>query len=233
MLELLVVRRSSHWEWEVQDRGGTVLVRGRARSRDLDRIRILIPRKQLDPLAPSQGTTGGSPSAIPRGLFAGGDVHGLERRRSELTHADDGRGAASGHIIAARDDRSVDRTPFAQADMVTSLFGRAIRLIEAELESPGLQPLKLSHQLGISRSRLYRLFEPHGGVARYIRKQRLLRIFGALSDPTRHEAVADLAFRHGFEDQSSFSRAFKREFGFSPRDVRAHNAAEYASENHR
>jgi AraC-like DNA-binding protein len=127
-------------------------------------------------------------------------------------------------MITARADQAVDRSPFAQAEMLTSLLGRAIRLIEAELGSSGLQPLKLSHRLGISRSRLYRLFEPYGGVARYIRKQRLLRIFGALGDPTRQEAVADLAFRYGFEDQSSFSRAFKREFGFSPRDVRAHNA---------
>jgi AraC-like DNA-binding protein len=65
------------------------------------------------------------------------------------------------------------------------------------------------------------LFKLHGGVARYIKKRRLLRVFEALSDPQGRETIATLAAEYGFEDPSSFGRAFRREFGRSAGDVRA------------
>ncbi len=60
---------------------------------------------------------------------------------------------------------------------------RAETLLEVHLHDPGFGPLELARLLGLSRSALYRLFEPDGGVAAFIRDRRLRRLCAALADP--------------------------------------------------
>ena len=96
------------------------------------------------------------------------------------------------------------------------------RLIEANLDDPTLGPDYLIADGSISRSTLYRLFEPFGGVAAYVRQRRLTRAFQILSDPaTQHERIGTVAARCGFADDTVFSRAFRRAYGMSPNDIRA------------
>ncbi|MFG1479435.1 helix-turn-helix transcriptional regulator [Xanthobacter sp. V4C-4] len=102
-----------------------------------------------------------------------------------------------------------------------TLRERARRLIRRDLSSPALSPEALCRALGVSRSRLYRLFEELGGVSRYIQRQRLLAAFARLSDPEDRDTVAQIAERLGFLDHSGFSRAFRAEFGLSPSEARA------------
>ncbi len=93
-----------------------------------------------------------------------------------------------------------------------------------------LSPEALCRVFGISRHRLYQLFEPLGGVARYVQQRRLQRAFQTLSNPAyRHLRVADVATRLGFTSEAHFSRAFRSSFGHTPSDVRA--AAELARSN--
>ncbi len=93
-----------------------------------------------------------------------------------------------------------------------------------------LSPEALCRIFGISRHRLYQLFEPLGGVARYVQQRRLQRAFQTLSNPAyRHLRVADVATRLGFTSEAHFSRAFRTAFGHTPSDVRA--AAESARSN--
>jgi AraC-like DNA-binding protein len=73
----------------------------------------------------------------------------------------------------------------------------------------------------MSRSKLYRLMETEGGVARYIQRQRLLEAYTLLSDRSVNRTITAIAEELCFADTSGFSRAFRREFGASPRDVRA------------
>ena len=68
----------------------------------------------------------------------------------------------------------------------------------------------------MSRSNLYRLFEDTDGVARYIHVQRLLEAHTILSDPQKTQSISAIAEDLCFADASSFSRTFKREFGYSP-----------------
>ncbi|MBH1965491.1 MAG: helix-turn-helix domain-containing protein [Comamonadaceae bacterium] len=85
-----------------------------------------------------------------------------------------------------------------------------------------LTPESLCRTFGISRSLLYRLFEPLGGVAHYVQQRRLLRAFHSLANPANQRLrVAEIGTRLGFSSEAHFSRAFRAAFGLSPRDVRA------------
>ena len=74
--------------------------------------------------------------------------------------------------------------------------------------------------VGMSRSNLYRLFEDTGGIARYIQHERLLEAGAILADPASTQTVSVIAEDLCFADASGFSRAFKREFGYTPREAR-------------
>ncbi len=97
---------------------------------------------------------------------------------------------------------------------------RAMRHISRNLRSPTLSPSELCKVLEISRAQLYRLFEPHGGVAQIIRKQRLEAIHGVLANPNERRRIYEIAYEFGFETPDSFTSAFRREFGYNPSDVR-------------
>lgn len=98
---------------------------------------------------------------------------------------------------------------------------RIQRHIAQNLAAP-LTPDVLCQHFGISRSLLYRLFEPLGGVAHYVQQRRLLRAFHALASPAnRRLRVAEVATRSGFASEAHFSRTFRAAFGLTPRDARA------------
>ncbi len=72
---------------------------------------------------------------------------------------------------------------------------------------------------GASRATIYREFERDGGVARYIRRHRLQRAMLDLSmTRATRGLIADVAQKYGFQDVSSFSRAFRHQFGAAPSD---------------
>ena len=55
----------------------------------------------------------------------------------------------------------------------------------------------------------------------YIQHRRLLAAHAALADPNDRRRILDIADEHGFGDGAEFSRAFRREFGDCPSEVRA------------
>jgi AraC-like DNA-binding protein len=63
--------------------------------------------------------------------------------------------------------------------------------------------------------------DAEGGVARYIQSQRLLDAYTLLSDPDAERSITAIADELCFADVSGFSRAFRRQFGAKPSDVRA------------
>lgn len=96
----------------------------------------------------------------------------------------------------------------------------ARRLIESNLKSPDLGVDLLCGHFRISRSSMYRLFEPLGGVANYIRERRLDRIHDPLVSTERRQYLERLASGFGFSNSSHFSRAFREQYGYSPREAR-------------
>jgi AraC-like DNA-binding protein len=125
------------------------------------------------------------------------------------------------HMLAAVLAPSHDKLAQAQAPIDAVITTRAIRAIDARLADPGLSPEYLCKSVGVSRSRLYRIFEPAGGISNYIRRKRLLETRRSLADSTNVHSIAQIAENMGFTDPSTYSRMFKREFGLSPKEVRA------------
>lgn len=123
-------------------------------------------------------------------------------------------------LIAACAMPSGNPLPDAHGPIDLRLLDRARRLVEHRIAEPDLSPASLCRDLSVSRSSLYRTFEPLGGVSAHIRRQRLLRARDALLDAVDARSIARIADEWGFADASTFSRAFKHEFGLSPRAAR-------------
>ncbi len=95
------------------------------------------------------------------------------------------------------------------------------RHIDRNLRSPALSVDSLSKTFGISRAALYRLFEPIGGIAAYIRLARLRLAYRELVvDETGGKRIGIIAYQLGFKNVSAFNRAFRDAFGVSPGDAR-------------
>lgn len=84
------------------------------------------------------------------------------------------------------------------------------------LGSPNLTPAHLCRRFGCSRSQLYRLFTPVGGIAGLIRSARLERCRDELTNARAGERIVDVAMRWGFGSHSHFCRLFRQAFGMSP-----------------
>lgn len=114
---------------------------------------------------------------------------------------------------------------FAAGD-APALAERALELkaksfVKNRLASQTLGPEEIAGAMGLSRSALYRLFKESGGVALYIREQRLRRCFAELvGERGRHAQVAQIAWRWGFTDAAHFTRLFRERFGCTPSEAR-------------
>jgi AraC-like DNA-binding protein len=189
---------------------------------DCEWLTLFIPRDVLRDLAPALNRTRNAPIETPLSILFRDYLLSLERRLPSMTGADVAAVQEATHAMIAAcigHGGAAAEHPVAQLDDMR--LGRIRKIIDTNLKSPTLGPKKLCRLAGISRSHLYRLFEPSGGVARYIQSQRLAEIYAALSDPEKRQSIASIAEEFGFTDASTFGRAFRAEFGCRPSDVRA------------
>ncbi len=100
-------------------------------------------------------------------------------------------------------------------------LSRVERLVRRNLHRRDLTPEAIASACGLSVRYLHELFRDTGcTLGQWIREQRLDAARACLEAGGEPVPLADIAFRFGFPDQSSFSRSFKRRFGDSPRDIR-------------
>ena len=117
------------------------------------------------------------------------------------THADEPRGAAATH---------------------RARLHRVRQTIESLLTDPQLTLTRLAEVEGVSPRYLQKLFAGEGETfTHYIRLRRLERCKLDLVSP-RHgdQSISSICFRWGFNGSAHFSRAFRQQYGVSPREFR-------------
>ena len=193
-----------------------------ASQRDLDdRLQLNIARDKFGALAPTLDAVRGRTLVTPLGSMLSEYIRLLERQLPSLTE-EDARKLPDAVIamVAACIAPSVDRVTTAHEQIGATLKEKVRRCILRNLRSPHLGANMLCREVGMSRSSLYRLLAAEGGVERYIQYHRMAESFAQLSDPSNTQPIVVIADELGMLDPSSFSRAFRRQFGISPIDVR-------------
>jgi AraC-like DNA-binding protein len=190
--------------------------------RSLDRIQLYLARDSFQTIAPLLDAARGKALDTPEGHLLADYMLLLERNIPDLPPEDGGKLAlAIQAMLSACLAPSADRLAEAGTHVDLTLMERVRQAVRRNLRSPSLGPDKLCREAATSRSQLYRLLEGEGGVAHYIQRRRLSESFSMLCDPSNNLSIGKVAEILCFADGSSFSRAFRREFGMSPSDVRA------------
>ena len=99
---------------------------------------------------------------------------------------------------------------------------RIERYVRTHLADPHLSPETIARGCGISVRYVHHLCRATGvSLLNWVRDLRLRACDTAIGDPTRHESLAEIAYRWGFSDQAQFSRQYKALFGRTPSEARA------------
>lgn len=194
----------------------------RGRVTDSESLFLYLPR---DLFSDAASTLDAKNNTIMSGNFANlfaDYVNSIEARLRSLTAEDLPRIVhATRSMIIACLAPPAEHAAAAEQLASVALMERARRYVQTNLDAAHLAPDSMCRALGVSRSRLYQLFEPSGGVLHYIQSRRLLAAHLALSDPADSRRIVDIAEAFGFSSAANFSRAFSKEFGYSPREGRS------------
>ena len=98
---------------------------------------------------------------------------------------------------------------------------RLTSIIKKEMASGSVSLEAIASQMYITRGQLTRRVKAINGMTtqQYAMKVRLTHASNLLKNNT-DMAISEVAFRCGFEDATSFSRAFRRKNGISPSEYR-------------
>lgn len=185
-------------------------------------LNVVMPRPRLAPLL-------AAPNAVQASLIRRETAAGQLMREHVLALNEAAPGLAPTEIdsrvtqlthLVARTIGPADAEDAAVARQ--ALLSSIKRHIEQALIALDLGVDALCSRFGLSRSALYRLFEPEGGLAAYIQQRRLIRAYRQLAAPEAgRRRILDIAVESRFASDATFARAFRRQFGVTPRDVRA------------
>jgi AraC-like DNA-binding protein len=122
---------------------------------------------------------------------------------------------ACGCLIEAQLDASAP----SPGTLDRSLRRRVEHYIEENLSDHDLGAQRIGQEFGVSRSVIYRVFQIHGGLNRYIlgcRLRRVRRLLLAGDERT----IGELAYASGFVSPAHFSKEFRRTFSVTPSEIR-------------
>ncbi|MBR0556269.1 helix-turn-helix transcriptional regulator [Ciceribacter sp. L1K23] len=122
-------------------------------------------------------------------------------------------------VIAACLNPAERHAALASGGLNLVALDKARAFINANLHNPKLDPDYVARSIGISRSVLYRLFEPRGGVASCIREARLREAARMLSREPQLR-LGEISDALCFSSEAQFSRAFRTLFDCSPSEAR-------------
>ncbi|WP_058619713.1 AraC family transcriptional regulator [Methylobacterium indicum] len=122
-----------------------------------------------------------------------------------------------GATLASLRDRAAPVPPPVAAGRARA---RATAFIDRHLGDRDLSVATIAAGIGVSRSVLYRLFEPAGGVARFVQQRRVAQLRRSLSQPDEHRTIDELATAAGFTSPSHAGRLFRDAVGVPPGEYR-------------
>lgn len=117
--------------------------------------------------------------------------------------------------------RTAVRKATGDVEQLESVRARTDAIIYEQAADQALTPASIAAQLNVSLRQLYRAFNGTETPAARIRRRRLDRAAELLSARTPAPQVEWVAQECGFASAEYFSRAFRREFGISPRAYRS------------
>jgi AraC-like DNA-binding protein len=117
--------------------------------------------------------------------------------------------------------RTAVTKPAGEPEQLESVRARTDAIIYEQAADPLLTPATIAAQLNISLRQLYRAFNRTESPAARIRRRRLEHAAELLSARSPQPQVERVAQECGFASAEYFSRAFRREFGISPRAYRS------------
>jgi AraC-like DNA-binding protein len=123
--------------------------------------------------------------------------------------------------LAALLMRTAVRRPSADLAQIEQLRMRTDAIIFEQSTDSNLTPAVIAAQLNVSLRQLYRAFSGTESPAARIRRHRLERAAEILATRLGPGQVERVAVECGFVSAEYFSRAFRREFGLSPRAYRS------------
>jgi AraC-like DNA-binding protein len=197
----------------------------RSRVPETNSLIIALPRAAVAALLPEEDTLHGLILDGGAGRLFADHMRSLAAHRHMLGVAEAPHIAqATLHMFAACARPSRERSARADGPLDAARLRIAKRHVRAHLTAP-LDVDAMVRVLGLSRSQLYRLFEPEGGIMRYLARQRLAAVRAALDDLWDRRSIGQIGSAYGFSSSAQLSRAFRDAYGRTPRDYRASAAA--------
>ncbi|MGH1587573.1 AraC family transcriptional regulator [Methylobacterium phyllosphaerae] len=193
----------------------------RSRVPETHSLIIALPRSSVAALLPDEDALHGLLLHGGAGRLFADHMRSLAANRHAIATLDAAHLAqATLHMLAACARPSLEGFARAGAPLDAARLRIAKQYLRTRLATP-LRIDAMAKALGMSRSQLYRLFEPEGGVARYLARQRLAAVQAALDDPLERRSIGEVGEAYGFGSSAILSRAFRQAYGLSPRDYRA------------
>jgi len=193
-----------------------------------ERLQLCLPRDSFPDMAAGLDSAVGTMLDTPTGRLLGDFLFSLVREMPAIADGEvPALEAALRSLVACVIKPSADTLAQAHPKVALRQLDVVRRVVQNNLRSPRLEVNMLCREAAMSRSALYRLLEPQGGVARFIQRARLnaaLEVLRNLADST---SISSIAEDFCFSSSSAFSRAFRTEFGFSPRDARSADQVEF------
>lgn len=199
---------------------------------DFQQLSLFAP-KELLTLGSGMAATGTGTDAAPvttatRVGTAAGPGAAVRHALLSLTHGDlaeDTAARLAAHacgILAIALDQRTEPHPWSTPLRQDRLHAAALADIDEHLTDADLSAAAVATRLGVSVRLLYAVFAGRRhSFAAEVRRRRLDLAWRDLQDPVHaHLCVIDVAVAAGFADVTSFHRAFRREYGRTPAQVR-------------
>ena len=192
----------------------------KSQATDMDIVSLILPRSmiRLTPRVIDDLHGARVDGASTLGVLLGEHMRTMARIAPQLAGPD---GKLAAEVASAIVSSGFSAAVAAEREALMDLNIQTIQIfIERHLTNPSLSADMIMRHFALSRSALYRLFEPIGGIAEYVRERRLkLAYLKLTSVGTSRGSVAKLAYATGFASENAFSRAFQQRFGLRPSEA--------------